>query len=103
MTRNMLVNILAFVKDHKNLSRSIKIFLQRSLEIFESEFKYMKNVLHRAVNIAKCDLAFRNSKEKIVSQTDGNFLGIIELISQYDSFLAEHLVKYGNLDPGKTF
>ena len=57
----------------------------------------MKNVLHRVVNIVKFlairGLAFRGSEEKIDSQTNENFLGIIELISQYDPFLAEHLVK----------
>ena len=76
---------MALVKDHKNISRSIKIFLQRSLEIFESEFKYMKNVLHRVVNVVKflatCDLASKCSKEKIGSQTDANVLRIIEFIS----------------------
>ena len=77
--------MLAIVKDHKNLSRSIQIFLQRSLEIFENEFKYMKNVLHRVVNVVKflatCDLASKSSKEKIGSQTDANVLRIIEFIS----------------------
>ena len=67
----------------------------------------MKNVLHKVVNVVKflatCDLASKSSKEKIGSQTDGNVLRIIEFISQYDSFLAKHLVKYGNLGPGKTF
>ena len=47
-------------------------------------------------------LAFRGSEEKIGSQTNRNFLEIIELISQYDPFSAEHLVKYGNLGTGKT-
>ena len=46
-----------------NHSSSIKIFLQRStkkdridtqsLEVFESEFKYMKNALHRVVNVSQ--------------------------------------------------
>ena len=99
-----------------NNSNYIRIFLQRStkkdridaksLEVFESEFKYMKNVLHRVVNVVKFPatrgLAFRGSEEKTGSQTHGNFLGIIELISQYDPFLAEHLVKHGNLGSGKT-
>ena len=59
--------------------------MQRSLEIFESEFKYMKNVLHRVVNVVKflatCDLASKSSKEKIGSQTDAKVLRIIEFIS----------------------
>ena len=99
-----------------NHSNSIRIFLQestkkdlidaKSLEVFESEFNYMKNDLHRVVNIVKflatCGLAFRGREEIIGSQANRNFLGIIELISQYDPFLTEHLVKYGNLDSGKT-
>ena len=66
----------------------------------------MKNVLHRVVHVVKflatCGLAFRGSEEKIGSPINENVLGIIELISQYDPFLAEHLVKYGNLRSGKT-
>ena len=57
----------------------------------------MKTVLHRVVTVVKFlairGLVFRGSEEKIDSLTNGNFLGIIELISQYDPFLAEHLVK----------
>ena len=52
----------------------------------------MKNVLHRVVNVVKFlatrGLALRGSEEKIGSQTNGNYLEIIELISQYDTFLA---------------
>ena len=97
-------------------SNSIRKFLQRltkkcridtkSFEVFESEFNYMKNVLHKVANVIKflatCGLAFRDSEEKIGSQTNENFLGITELISQYDPFLTEHLVKYANLGSGKT-
>ena len=61
----------------------------------------MKNVLNRVVNVitflATRNLAFRGSEKKIVSQTNGNYLGIIELISLYDPFLAEHFIKRGNL------
>ena len=100
-------------------SNSLRIFLQRStnkdgadaesLEVFESEFRYMKNaenVLHRVVKVVKLlatrGLAFKGSEKKFGCQTNGKILGIIELISQYDLFLAEHLVKYGNLGSGKT-
>ena len=68
--------------------------------------KNAENVLHRVVRFVKLlttrGLAFKGSEKKFSSQTDGKFLGIIELISQYDLFLAEHLVKYGNLGSGKT-
>ena len=97
-------------------SNSIRKSLQRltkkcridtkSFEVFESEFNYMKNVLHKVVNVIKflatCGLAFRGSEKKNGSQTNENFLGITELISQHDPFLTEHLVKYANLGSGKT-
>ena len=44
-------------------------------------------------------LAFRGDDEIIGSQHNGNFLGSLELISQFDPFLLEHLKNYGN--PGK--
>ena len=67
-----------------NHSSSIRIFLHRSTkkdridakshEVFESEFKYMNNVLHRVVNVfnflATRGLAFRGSEEKIASQME---------------------------------
>ena len=50
----------------------------------------MKNDLYRVVNIVKFlatrGLAFLDSREKIGSQTSGNFLGIIELISSMTYF-----------------
>ena len=77
------------------------------LEVFESEFKNMGNVLYRVVNIVKFlsnrGLVFRDSEEKIGSETNTNVLGIIELISQYHPVLAEHLVKYGGLGSGELF
>ena len=61
----------------------------------------MKNVLNRVVNVVKFfttrNLAFRGSEKKFFSQTNRNYLGIIELISLHDPFLAEHLIKRGNL------
>ena len=86
-----------------NNSSSIKIFLQRLtkknqidaqlLEVFASEFKYMKNVLYRVANIVKFlathGLALKGSEDKTCSRTNGNVLEI-EFVSQYDLVLVEH-------------
>ena len=83
-----------------NHSSSLKISLQGStqkdrvnaqpIEMFESKFKYMKNVLHRVVNVVKFlatrGLAFRGSEETFGFQANGNYLGVIELNSQYDAY-----------------
>ena len=41
-------------------------------------------------------IAFRDSEEILGSKQNGNFVGIMELISQFDPFLKQHLQKFGN-------
>ena len=43
-------------------------------------------------------LAFRGSSELVSSPQNGNFLGILELLAEYDTFLAEHIQKRVNKD-----
>ena len=43
-------------------------------------------------------LAFRGSSELVGSPQNGNFLGILELLAEYDTFLAEHIQKRVNKD-----
>jgi len=39
-------------------------------------------------------------KKKIGSRLNGNYLGVLELLSKFDPFLAEHIKKYGNRGKG---
>ena len=54
----------------------------------------------RSVDVLKfiCErgLALRGRDDKIGSVHNGNFLGVMELLGKYDTFLADHLHKYGN-------
>ena len=43
-------------------------------------------------------LALRGDNEVLGSSHNGNFLGCMELIAQFDPFLAKHLSDYGNAD-----
>lgn len=65
--------------------------------------KYWNEVLKRIVEVVKFlatrGLAFRDADQNIGSLHNGNYLGLLELIGKFDSFLDEHLKKYGN--PGK--
>ncbi|GFR08181.1 zinc finger MYM-type protein 1 [Trichonephila clavata] len=51
--------------------------------------------------LASRGLAFRGDNEILGSQHNGNYLGILELIAEYDAFLNSHLAKYGNEGKGK--
>ena len=44
-------------------------------------------------------LVFYGESEVLGSPTNGNYLGCLELISNFDPFRAEHIRRYGN--PGK--
>jgi hypothetical protein len=73
---------------------------------FETECQYWRMLLHRVVNVVQflCErgLAFRGRDEIVGSNGNGNYLGILELLSGYDTFLAEHIRKHGNKGRGHT-
>ena len=72
----------------------------------QAETKYWRAVLTRVIDVmiflSSRGLAIRGSDEKLGSVHNGNFLGIVELLSKYDSFLASHLAQYGNKGCGST-
>lgn len=76
------------------------------VEQYESEIQYWKQVLRRIVSVVQflCirGLAFRGKSELIGSSKNGNYLGILELLSEYDTFLAAHIRKHANKGRGHT-
>ncbi|XP_014492284.1 52 kDa repressor of the inhibitor of the protein kinase-like [Vigna radiata var. radiata] len=72
----------------------------------EEEKVYWKSVLRRVVETVKSlvsrGLPLRGDNETIGSVHNGNFLMAIELIAQFDPFMATHIAKYGNPGSGRT-
>ena len=72
----------------------------------QQEHQYWMSVLKRVVSVVKFiaerGLAFRGSNELIGSPGNGNYLGLLELIAQYDSFLAQHISRHANHGRGHT-
>jgi hypothetical protein len=66
--------------------------------------QYWINVLRRVIAIVKFlaqrGMPFRGDDEILGSKHNGNFVGIIELIAQFDPFLENHLKEYGNAGRG---
>eukprot|EP00731_Ephydatia_muelleri_P013186 Em0007g496a len=88
--------MLAFCSRRKNIER-----IDSSLQIqFDNEVKYWRNVLKRVVHVitflSERGLAFRGDNEIFGSQHNGNYLGILELISNFDPFLSDHIARFGN-------
>ena len=67
---------------------------------------YWRQVLERVVEVictlSERGLAFRGSNETFGSSHNGNYIGLLELIAKFDSFLAAHIAKYGHPGRGHT-
>ena len=50
--------------------------------------------------LAQRGLSFRGSQETFGSNSNGNYLGALELIAKFDPFLAQHIQKYGGAGKG---
>ena len=56
----------------------------------------LKRILDVVLFLGERSLAFRGGSEKFGDPHNGNFLGIIELLSNYDPVLKEHVIKVSN-------
>lgn len=70
----------------------------------EEERSYWRQILKRLIDVlvflAERGLAIRGANEIIGSAHNGNYLGIIELLAQYDAVLASHIRTYANRGKG---
>ncbi|CAH1109978.1 unnamed protein product [Psylliodes chrysocephalus] len=67
------------------------------------EKNYWMKILHRVLSTIKFlpsrGMIFRGTTKKFGRNDNGNYLGLLELIAQFNPFLNNHLKKYGN--PGR--
>lgn len=72
----------------------------------DEEITYWRNVLKRVVAVVKrlCSrgLAFRGKKDKFGDPHNGNYCMILELLAEFDPFLATHIERFGNQGSGST-
>lgn len=72
----------------------------------ENEQQYWRKVFERVVEVVKFlaerGLPFRGSDETFGSPQNGNYLGLLELLAEFDPFLSEHINTHGNKGKGNT-
>jgi len=70
----------------------------------DNEILYWKKVLIRIIKISKFlssrGLAFRGTNQHIGMKDNGNFLGAVELLTQFDPFIASHVEQFADLGKG---
>ncbi|PWA78480.1 zinc finger MYM-type protein 1 [Artemisia annua] len=64
-------------------------------EQFEKERDHWINVILRIISVVKFlskhNLAFRGTNEKLYKKSNGNFLGLIEMLQEFDPVIKEHV------------
>ncbi|KAL7132161.1 hypothetical protein ABFS83_12G053200, partial [Erythranthe nasuta] len=88
-----LTNLRACVELQVRLNKNSTIDKELQEQI-KSNTKHWKHVMLRIIVVVKClathNLAFRGTHEKIYEDGNGNFLGILEMIAEFDPIMEEH-------------
>ena len=98
-------------ESHRNASLSAASFKTKNarvddsfLEQIDKEKVYWRAVLKRVVAVVKFlferGLPLRGGNEVFGSPQNGSFLGLIELLAQFDDFLADYIRRFGNSGEG---
>uniref|UniRef100_A0A1B6DAI5 TTF-type domain-containing protein n=1 Tax=Clastoptera arizonana TaxID=38151 RepID=A0A1B6DAI5_9HEMI len=75
------------------LNRTIDSDLQAEIGKEKSKWKHiLTRLLDITLYLAKQNLPFRGHRENAVSENRGNFLELVQLLSQYDPVLREHII-----------
>jgi len=68
--------------------------------MMRNEVRYWIDVLKRILIairfLSERDLPFRGSNEKFGLVNNGNYLGVLETIAEFDPFLKQHILTYAN-------
>lgn len=75
---------------------------KQTQKLLQREICHWNDVLKRIISVvlflADRNLAFRGSTDSLFLPNNGNFLGLIELLSKYDACMQEHLRRIKNVE-----
>lgn len=111
------IHISKLIREHENakdhiesvctfanhcVGSTVDVLLAKDIE---KEETYWKEVLRRVVSVIKFlaerGLAFRGENETPHSPNNGNFLGLLDLLAEYDPLLAKHMELRGHQGRGR--
>ncbi|XP_075091514.1 uncharacterized protein LOC142171720 [Nicotiana tabacum] len=93
-TNEHIINMAAWIDLEIRLQKD-KTIDKDVQEQINRDREHWKNVLSRIIAVIKTlgknNLAFRGKNEKIYQENNGNFLSLIEMISEFDPVMQEHI------------
>lgn len=116
-------NLAALLKDHEKTAdhlanmTSWRTLHQRLVagktidavnqELFVNEVNRWREILKRlvaiVVHLAERNLAFRGHSEKLYEPGNGNFLGQVQLMAQFDPVMREHVKRVANKEVNESY
>ena len=77
-----------------SLQKGIGSLLEASIKLeAEKWYNILKRIIDVTLFLGERGLAFQGSSQRIGDSNNGNFLGLIELLSHWDPILKEHVLK----------
>ncbi|XP_050061579.1 uncharacterized protein LOC126551671 [Aphis gossypii] len=101
-SKDHLNSVINLAVRSKELGRINNELIKQS----EDVRSYWRNIIKRLVSVITfiCErgLALRGKNEIVGSSKNGNYLGILELLAEYDNFLKQHIENHANRGSGHT-
>ncbi|XP_065664481.1 uncharacterized protein LOC136086134 [Hydra vulgaris] len=101
-SKDHLNSVINLAVRSKELGRINNELIKQS----EDVKSYWRNIIKRLVSVITfiCErgLALRGKNEIVGSSKNGNYLGILELLAEYDNFLKQHIENHANRGSGHT-
>ena len=92
-----MLDWLHFMNKNSNIDK--QLINMRKLEV-QYWIEILKRIVAVIIFLAERGYAFRGTDEVIGSKSNGNYLGILELISEFDLVLRIRIDNYTNRDRG---
>jgi hypothetical protein len=101
-SKDHLNSVINLAVRSKELNRIDNELIKQSEEVKS----YWRNIIKRLISVITfiCErgLALRGTNEIVGSPKNGIYLGILELLAEYDNFLKQHIEKHANRGSGHT-
>ncbi|KAJ6804176.1 zinc finger MYM-type protein 1-like [Iris pallida] len=92
-SRERALNFIAWVESRERLYKNETIDKEMQT-LIKKDKEHWRQVLFRLVAVVKClavhNLAFRGTHEKVYQNSNGNFLGLVEMIAEFDPVMEKH-------------